>query len=203
MRKPVAQCLWDFLGIPFRLLLCDQKWLPRLGWTTLEEERVNAVLPHVRGRLLDVGAGANTLVKRYGNGVGVDVFDWGGGALVVEDSSKLPFPDKEFDTVTFLACLNHIPYREAALREAHRLLRDDGLLLITMINPVLGYIGHKIFWWYSEDKVRGMQPGEVDGLWSSELTELCGRAGFDVVEHKTFVYGLNHLYVAQKTSDGA
>src|SRR5262245_45100549 len=107
-RSKTLTRLWDFVGIPFRLVLFDQKWLPHLGWTTLEEERLEAVFPYVRGRLLDIGAGANTLVKRYGNGVGVDVHDWGGGALVVQDSSKLAFSDGEFDTVTLIACLNHI-----------------------------------------------------------------------------------------------
>src|SRR5262245_24000691 len=88
-RSKTARWLWDFLGIPFRLLLFDQRWLPRFGWTTLEEERLEAVFPYVDGRLLDIGAGTNTLVNRYDNGVGVDVHDWGGGALVVQDSSKL------------------------------------------------------------------------------------------------------------------
>ena len=34
--------------------------------------RIRAVLPRVRGRLLDIGCGTNELVRRYGNGVGVD-----------------------------------------------------------------------------------------------------------------------------------
>jgi SAM-dependent methyltransferase len=194
-RSTTLTRLWDFVGIPFRLILFDQKWLPRFGWTTLEEERLEAVFPHVDGRLLDIGAGTNTLVKRYGNGVGVDVHDWGGGALVVQDSSKLPFGDGEFDTVTLIACLNHIPYREAVLRESRRLLRPGGRLLITMIDPILGGIGHAL-WWYSEDKHRGgMLPGEVGGMWTRDTVQLCSTAGFTLVQHERFVYGMNNLYV--------
>jgi hypothetical protein len=111
-QKSLRQWLWDFIGIPFRLVLFDQDWLPRFGWTTLEEERLDAVLPHVHGRLLDIGAGPNTLVRRYGNGVGVDVHDWGGGVMVVENTARLPFSDQTFDTITFVACLNHIPNRQ-------------------------------------------------------------------------------------------
>lgn len=196
--KALAKKLWDFIGIPFRLLLFDQEWLPRFGWTTLEEDRINAVLPHIRGRLLDIGAGQNRLVENYGNGIGIDVFDWGGGALVVEDSSQVPFPDKSFDTITFLACLNHIPYREKVILEATRLLREEGRILITMINPILGGIGH-ILWWYSEDKKRGgMQPGEVPGLWKRDILRLMHAAGFYLQAHKLFVYGLNNLYVFMK-----
>jgi len=194
-KKTPLQSIWDFLGIPFRLVLFDQAWLPRFGWTTLEEERINAVLPHLRGRLLDIGAGPNTLVQRYGNGIGVDVVDWGGGVMVVEDTSRLPFEDESFDTITFIACLNHIPYREAALREARRLIRPDGRLIITMINPLLGDFGHAI-WWYSEDKKRGgMKEGEVGGMWTSEVTRLGEAAGFRLTLHRRFVYGMNNLYL--------
>jgi SAM-dependent methyltransferase len=193
--KSPLQAVWDFVGIPFRLVLFDQEWLPRFGWTTLEEERLNAVFPYLRGRVLDVGAGTNTLVNRYGNGVGVDVYDWGNGVMVVEDTSKLPFDDASFDTVTFIACLNHIPYREAAVCEAHRLIKPDGRLIITMINPLLGDFGHAI-WWYSEDKKRGgMKEGELGGMWTSEIIRLCENAGFILETHRRFVYGMNNLYV--------
>jgi len=198
MGKTFIQEVWDFLGIPFRLALFDQEWLPIFGWTTLEEERTNAVLPHVCGRLLDIGAGKNSFVKRYGEGVGVDVYDWGGAAVIVEDTSDLPFPDQSYDTVTFIASLNHIPYREAVLREAWRLLKPGGKLIITMINPVLGGIGHRL-WWYSEDKKRGMKPGEAGGLWSGDIIRMCQQAGFHLERHTTFIYRMNNLYVFRKT----
>jgi len=36
------------------------------------------MLPHIRGRLLDIGCGTNKLVKSYmGEGIGVDVYQWG------------------------------------------------------------------------------------------------------------------------------
>jgi SAM-dependent methyltransferase len=193
--KSPSQAVWDLVGAPFRLLLFDQKWLPRFGWTTLEEERLAAVWPHLRGRVIDIGAGPNTLIRRYGQGVGIDVVDWGGGTLVVEDSSRLPFADAAFETVTLIACLNHIPYREETLREARRLLSSDGRLIITMINPLLGGIGHAL-WWYSEDKHRGgMQEGEVGGMWVRDIVNLCASSRFALERHDRFVYWLNHLLV--------
>jgi SAM-dependent methyltransferase len=94
-----------------------------------------------------------------------------------------------------VACLNHIPNRADALREARRLLKPDGSLIVTMINPVLGDIGHFI-WWYGEDRHRGgMLPGEVGGLWSSEIESLAAAAGFRLLKHERFVYQLNNLYL--------
>lgn len=193
--KSLSQSLWDFIGIPFRLVLFDQAWLPKFGWTTLEDERLAAVYPHIRGRLLDIGSGPNTLVNRYGQGVGVDVFDWGGGTLVVENTACLPFDDASFETITFVACLNHIPNRQEVLREARRLIKPGGRLIITMINPLLGDFGHAI-WWYSEDKHRGgMKEGEVGGLWTSDIVQVCQAAGFELQQHRRFVYWMNNLYI--------
>jgi SAM-dependent methyltransferase len=193
--KSFLQSVWDAIGIPARLVLFPPEWLERCGWTTLEDERLLQVLPEVRGRLLDIGAGPNTLVRLHGNGTGVDVFDWGGGAIVVEDTAHLPFAGASFDTITFIACLNHIPNRQDVLREARRLLTPGGKVVMTMINPLLGDIGHAI-WWYSEDKQRGgMLPGEVGGLWTRDIVAMCNAAGLRLEKHRRFVYGMNHLYV--------
>jgi SAM-dependent methyltransferase len=193
--KPLGRAVWDVIGIPFRLALFPQTWLPPLGWTTLEDERIAAVRPWVQGRLLDVGAGTNRLVRVHGTGVGVDVHDWGGGVRVIEDASHLPFDASSFDTVTFVACLNHIPNRAAALVDARRVVRDRGSLVVTMIDPILGGIGHAI-WWYGEDRHRGgMKPGEVGGLWPRDVVALCAAAGFTLRRHQRFVYGMNHLFV--------
>src|SRR5262249_30800158 len=110
----------------------------------LEKRRHNMVLPRVRGRLLDVGCGSNKLVKAYGNGIGVDVYPWDGCDQVVESAASLPFDDQTFDTVSFVACLNHIPNRGDALREAHRVLKRDGVVVATMIGPLISVIWHRI-----------------------------------------------------------
>ena len=194
--RPGWRHAWDLMGFPFRFVLFPDHWNQKCGWSSFEEERLRAVLPQIRGRLLDIGAGTNTLVKLYGAGEGVDVFDFGGGATIVEDTRSLPFPDASFDTVTFVACLNHIPYRLDALKEARRILKPGGRIVATMINRWLGEVGHKL-WWYSEDKVRGMLPGETGGLNVQEMTQLLRDAGFDNVNFDRFCYGLNGLYTAE------
>lgn len=196
MAKSLTQQVWDFFGIPFRLGFMPQPLLPRFGWTTLEEERLSCVLPYVRGRLLDVGAGHNNLVRRYrGPGVGVDVFDWSGGAWLIEDAARLPFADQSFDTISFVACLNHIPNREAALREAFRLMKPGGRLLVTMIDPIIGAVGHRYLWRHGEHHQRGgMKEGEKEGLWTHRIIEICTAAGFKLHLHHRFVYKLNNFY---------
>lgn len=195
------QRLRDLAGAPLRLLLLPDGAVRRLGLTTKLEERVRAVLPHVRGRLLDVGAGTNELVRRYGDGIGVDVRDWGGGALIVEDSSRLPFDSGSFDTVTFLACLNHIRDPRGALEEAYRVLRPGGRVLITMIGPLLGRIGHR-FWWYGGEPHRLEHAWELPGMTARRVWALCEAAGFERGWQRRFVYGLNRLHMAGKPAAG-
>ncbi|MBU1247846.1 MAG: class I SAM-dependent methyltransferase [Proteobacteria bacterium] len=198
MNETFLHRLWNFIGLPFRLLLFDQAWLPRFGWTTLEEERLAAVRPHVQCRLLDIGCGPNTLVKLHGQGVGVDVHDWGGGGLVVQNTADLPFENGSFDTVTFIACLNHIPNREAVVDEACRLLSQDGQIVVTMINPLLGAVGHAL-WWYGEDRKReGMKEGETGGIWTSDIVRIFAEQGYHLAHHSRFVYWMNNLYVFKK-----
>ena len=157
-----------------------------------------AVRPWISGRLLDIGAGNNRLVREYGDGVGVDVHDFGGDVLLLADTTTLPFPAGTFDTVTFVASLNHIPRRNAVLRESHRVLCDGGRIVVTMIDPITSAIGHHV-WWYSEDKHRGgMQEGEVYGFWPAAMRELLKSAGFEVVDERRFLYGMNRLYVGCK-----
>src|SRR5215813_962502 len=158
--RGILQTFYDFFGGPLRMVLLPDQWSRRLGLSGLEDERLRAILPELRGRVLDVGAGTNRLIRLYGLGVGVDVHDWGGGALVVEDTRRLPFAAAEFDTVTFVACLNHIPYRAEALLEARRVLKPGGRVIVTMIGPWVGGIGHKL-WWYSEEKHRDVDDREL------------------------------------------
>ena len=64
-----------------------------------------------------------------------------------------------------------------------------------MINPILGEVGHRL-WWYSEDKHRGgMMAGEVGGMWTKDVRRLCEGAGFRMREHRRFVYGMNNVYL--------
>jgi SAM-dependent methyltransferase len=209
--KPAHRKVWDLLGAPLRMVVLPDEASERIGLTSLRAERMAAVLPELKGRVLDVGAGDNVLLKLYRRraaglsaarladaeaSVGVDVIDWGGGCRIVRSSAELPFPAASFDTVAFVACLNHIPERREALREAQRVLRPGGRVVATMIGRFIGDIGHRL-WWYSEDKHRDVADGEVMGMNRDEVVGLLREAGFGRVRTRGFVYGLNTLYVAE------
>ena len=162
----------------------------------LARRRLKAVLPHVSGRLLDVGCGANMLVRHYANGIGIDVYPWPGADVVVPDTATLQWESGSFDTITIIAALNHIPNRAVVLNECRRLLRPGGRVVITMLTPRTSRIWH---WlrapWDSDQRDRGMQPGEVYGFTTQQLVDLFKGAGFTLLSSHRFMLGLNGVYV--------
>lgn len=163
----------------------------------LARRRRERVRRHVKGRLLDIGCGDNRLVREYGSGVGVDVVDWGDVDLVVEDTARLPFEDASFDSVSFVACLNHIPNREEVLDEARRVLRPDGRLIATMIPPALSAVWHRLIHpWDPDQHGRDLHEGEVWGITNEEMLRMLSRHRFRLVARERFVLRLNNLYVA-------
>ena len=163
-------------------------------------KRITAVLPHLRGRLLDVGCGTNELVKAYpAEGVGVDVHPWQGVDQVVEDAANLPFADASFDSSTIVAALNHIPNRREVLREVWRVLGQDGRIVITMISPGISRIWHFLRRpWDVDQTERGMVEGEVYGLTREQVHGLLVEAGFELEHEARFMLGLNRVAVARK-----
>lgn len=161
----------------------------------LESWRLRMVLPHVRGRLLDLACGYNNLVRAHGSGVGVDVFPWEGVDVLIEGAARLPFRNETFDTVSVVAALNHIPNRAAALLELRRVLKPDGVLLATMIGPWTGRVAHLLF--HQDEHARGgMHPHEVDGIAPREMRRLLREAGLLLLKERPFQLGLNRLYMA-------
>jgi ubiquinone/menaquinone biosynthesis C-methylase UbiE len=162
----------------------------------LAKRRLKAVLPHVSGRLLDVGCGSNQLVRHYANGVGVDVHPWDGADVVVDDTATLEWESGSFDTITIVAALNHIPNRAAVLNECRRVLRPGGRVVITMLTPRTSRVWH---WlrapWDADQRDRGMKPGEVYGFTAREVIDLFRRAGFAPLSQQRFMLGLNRVYV--------
>jgi len=164
----------------------------------LEGWRQAVTMQYVRGSMLDIGCGYNNLVHAYnGPGIGIDTYSWDGIDVQIGDAGALPFPDTCYDTVTIIAALNHIPNREAALKEAWRVLRPNGRLLVTMIEPITGWLAHILF--KQDEEMRGgFGKGEVKGMRRGEVRELISEAGFRLREERWFEFGLNWLFVASK-----
>jgi ubiquinone/menaquinone biosynthesis C-methylase UbiE len=214
IQRSAKQKIIDLIAFPLRALTLHagiDKW----GLTSLASERYEYVSRHVKGFCLDVGCGPhNRFVKNFlnGNGIGIDVYKYDGlnDENLVEDISNFPFPDETFESVTFIANLNHVPkqLRDIELAEAFRVLKPGGNVIITMGRPIVEILVHqlvaisdKLFRTnFDLDGERGMIEGEDYYVTPDEICERLTRASFKNLQRKLFwtQWGLNQLFIGWK-----
>jgi SAM-dependent methyltransferase len=215
-KRKTIQKIRDCVTFPLRAmtLFYDDRW----GLSSLATERYDYVSKEVIGYCLDVRCGRyNRFINEFleENGKGIDVFPYDGllPDNIVEDISCFPFKDDTFDSVTFIANLNHIPLhlRDHELSEAYRVLKAHGNVIITMGNPIAEILAHKAIALYDKifgtsydiDAERGMRENEEYYVRDSEIIMRLNRAGFGNIRKKLFgtQWCLNHLFVAWKTDE--
>ena len=197
-KRNIYQFIKDRIAFPIICLISADQAL-RQGFTPLDAERMIYTLEYVEGKILDIGCGENLIVRTHGQGIGVDIYPWDGADLIVKDCANLPFPDQDFDTVSIVAALNHMQNREKVLAEAYRLLKPNGRILVTMINPITSFLVHRIRFNLDPDQHdRGLKENEVLGFWKKQISNLLFDAGFTELRNKAFLFGLNRVYIGFK-----
>jgi spore maturation protein CgeB/ubiquinone/menaquinone biosynthesis C-methylase UbiE len=128
-------------------------------------ERIHWICSQIRGkRILDIGCSQGItclLLAREGfHCIGVDLekqaIDYAVAALQkegdavrervefrVEDAAHLSFPDGSFDTIILGEVLEHLTHPEKILREAKRLLKGEGRVIITVPFGLNDHPDHK------------------------------------------------------------
>jgi SAM-dependent methyltransferase len=170
-------------------------------WVDLELSSLSKSLarlaPQAKGKLLDVGCGEKPhehiflpYVEAY---VGVEFSETydrtnastkPGKADFVYDGKKLPFEDKSFDTVVSIQVLEHTPSPADLLREMARVMKDDGLLILSAPFCFRLHEEPHDYYRYSQHALAFLCEGA--GL---EVTHVESRGGlFTVIGHKLNSY---------------
>jgi SAM-dependent methyltransferase len=127
--------------------------------------------------ILDVGCGAGNMIHhlaRYGRVRGIEVDarpvkiaqQRGYDVRLGDATQEIPFPDASFDLVTALDVIEHLDADETILREAFRVLRPNGHVLIT--TPAFQWL------WSHNDELNAHKRRYT----AKELGEKLNRAGF-------------------------
>jgi SAM-dependent methyltransferase len=136
------------------------------------------------GIILDYGCGGSpykqlfTRCKRY---VGADMLPGPGVDLVLDSAGKTQEPPGTFDGVVSFQVLEHVQDPGAYLNECRRVLKEDGLLLLTTHGL---YLEHKC-------------PNDFYRWTSQGLEELVGAHGFKLVESVKLTTGIRGVLQLQ------
>lgn len=142
------------------------------------------------GRVLTIGEGNPLALHYLRRGEGswehavpdagdvVPVREVTGGAPVVMDGRALPFEDKTFDVVIVVGSLESAPDDEAFIHDCHRLLKNDGRLILCVRNRKRFSLLH-IF--QGRQSSRTMREGYTE----KELFLLL-KTGFDVIGMRSY-----------------
>lgn len=123
----------------------------------IDELELEVTLPFARGaRVLELGCGTGLILARVAEvaeeAVGIDLSEGmaqhareRGLDVQIGSVTDLPFEDDEFDLTYSFKVLAHVPDIDAALREAARVTRPGGHLLLEFYNPwSLRYLAKRV-----------------------------------------------------------
>lgn len=171
----------------------------------LWKQRLSKAAPHIRGRVLDVGAG-NCVARASvaGDYVGLERDR---GFLPTDrhiartqgNADRLPFRDGVFDTVLAMAVMEHVDDPVACMREAARVLAPGGRLVMTTPTPMGDRIHHFLARFNITSRHAAEEHQSVMGR--AELHAAIRRAGLQVAHFRVFLLGGNQVLVAVRAAD--
>ncbi|MCA0131983.1 class I SAM-dependent methyltransferase [Winogradskyella alexanderae] len=122
-----------------------------LAYLTFSRDLQNAVNEYAKGELLDIGCG-NKPYEEWFNGLTSNYM----GCDVVQSSSKkvdiickannIPLDDNSFDTIFSTQVIEHVEDIQGMLNEAYRLLRPEGIAIIS--GPMYWYLHEEPYDFY-------------------------------------------------------
>ena len=134
-------------------------------------------------------------------------------SLVCGDAEALPLRASSLDAATFAFGLRNVPRPDHALREAHRVLRSGGRLVILEFGQPRGRVLRAVYDFYSRTiipRLGGWLSGRPDAYrylhdsirqWADpdSLTVQIHQAGFSDVRYQLLSGGIAVLHIAVKT----
>ena len=97
---------------------------------------------HFHGKLIDIGCGEMPYKpvvmdnSRVANYIGVDIQNESYQQLVqpevIWDGKHIPMPDNEADCAMLIEVLEHVPQPDQVLKEINRVMKRDGVCLVTI-----------------------------------------------------------------------
>jgi ubiquinone/menaquinone biosynthesis C-methylase UbiE len=111
-------------------------------------------------------------------------------------TERLPFQEFSFDVVVMLAVFEHLgTYQDAIISESFRILRPQGLAILTVPNRFVDYILKVLI---KCNVIDGMSLEEHSYSKSSDIINMFLKRGFTLKHWSKFQLGLNNLFIFKK-----
>lgn len=161
-------------------------------------QHITALAPFIKGKTLDIGCGQKPYEKYFTSSeyIGLEIDSPENRrrkkADYFYDGKKFPFYDREFDSVIVNQVLEHVFNPDEFLSDIHRVLKEDGMLLLSI--P---------FVWDEHE-----QPFDYARYSSFGLRYLLNKHNFEIIEYRKsvndirIIFQLINAYIYKKTATG-
>ncbi|MBI2672554.1 methyltransferase domain-containing protein [Candidatus Woesearchaeota archaeon] len=119
----------------------------------IRDKRLNLIKKHIKknDKILEIGCGSGNLLRfiECDNIYGLDISSnmvkeakksVPNGNFIAGDAENLPYENNLFDKVIISEVLYYLPDMEKAISEAKRVLKKDGVILITTLNKKYNFV---------------------------------------------------------------
>lgn len=172
------------------------------------QQRLAMILPHARGRVLDIGCGFSKLpdlIPDLESYTGIDNHPHAPTYFANHypqhsfytcniDEQLLDFLDGTYDTIILTAIVEHLHHPGQVLSQVRPRLARGGHLLVTTPSPfgdLLHQVGSRLGLFYAEKIVQHVQIFN-----QRQLVALITESGYQVLEARRFVWGANLFVLA-------
>ncbi|UCC76103.1 MAG: class I SAM-dependent methyltransferase [Anaerolineales bacterium] len=192
---------------------------PSYVWRFGQDRRLDLIRRYAdldARRILDVGCGLGTYVKKLRAfsedvyGVDIDAEKVAQAKQELEHiflapAEELPFPDAYFDVVLLHEVLEHVENDRRALREAYRVAKVGGRLVIFVPNRLYPFETHGVYWRgeyhfgniplvnYLPDAIRDRLCPHVRTYTRRSLLQLLDRLAYRLVVHRQIYPGYDNI----------
>lgn len=180
----------------------------------LHRARLEAILPHIRGDVLDIGCGSAAVagyLAKSQSYVGIEVDP----VMVAElqrnrpghtflgrdvDNEPIDLPPGQFDTILLIAVIEHLRRPEWVLGQVRDVLRPEGRVIITTPTPW----GDTLLRWGGRLGLFTRAALDVhERVYSkADIEQLAASSGYMVPTLRRFEFGCNWLAVLTPISGG-